>query len=185
MEDLKPRAGLMQQVPETVWAAAVSAAGLGLLGLLGWTIGSPLIFASLGPTLFLLALQPADPTTRIYNTMVGHLAGLGTAALSAWATGAIHAPPMNIAEPLPGARLAAAILALSATIVCQKLLHAPHVPAAATALLFALGTLPLTRRSVLLFIGAVAVTAIFGEIFRRARKGPVTPTPLPRASGET
>ena len=184
MEDLKPRIGLAQHVPETVWGPIVAAAGLGLLGMLGWLIGSPLLFASLGPTLFLIALEPANPSTRFYNVTAGHLIGLGAAALSAWATGATHAAAMNVHEALPGTRLAAAILALVLTMIGQGLLKVSHAPAAATTLLFALGTLPLDPRAAALFVGAVVVTALVGELFRRARKGPSPPSPLPRVPGQ-
>lgn len=185
MEDLKPRAGLVQSVPEIAWGPLAAAAALGLLALIGALAGAPLLLPSLGPSVFLLALQPADPSTRAWNILAGHLIGLGAGALAAWITGALHAPPMNLSDPLPASRAAAAILAPTIMIAAQQALRAPHAPAAATALLFALGILPPGGRAAMLLIGAAAATALIGEALRRVRKGPALPSPLPRTPGET
>jgi hypothetical protein len=62
-------------VPEAVWSPL--AAGLLVLvpGLLGLLVGRPLLFASLGPTVFAQAAQPQHPTSRFYNVVLGHPAG--------------------------------------------------------------------------------------------------------------
>jgi hypothetical protein len=177
-------ARLAQRMPEFLWGPLMAGGVLLLLGWAGRAVGLPLLFASLGPTLFLLVVQPAEATTRFYNTVVGHLAGMGAAMLAVIVTGAGHAPPMSVDQPLAGARVAAAAIALALTLAAQIGLKAAHAPAAATTLLFALGTLPVNSRAAALLMSAVALVAVVGEGLRRARRGPPPEGPLPRTPGE-
>jgi len=176
-------ARLTQAVPEALWAPAISAACLLVLGLLGWAVDRPLLFPSLGPTIFLMALQPADPMMRLYNVVAGHAIGMGMGFLFVWMVGAGGAPAMNVNETLPGARLAAAVLALSFTVLVQRLCRAKHVPAAATTLLCALGQLPLSGRTALYFGMATVMVGMMAEVVHRLRAGPIVESPLARSPG--
>ena len=92
-------------------------------------------------------------------------------------------PAVNLNEPLPGARLAAAVLALSFTVLVQRLCRAKHVPAAATTLLCALGQLPLSGRTALYFGVATVIVGGMAEAVHRLRAGPIVESPLARSPG--
>lgn len=176
-------AAFAQMIPEAVWGPSVAALVAVLLGLAGQITGRPLLFPSLGPTIFLIALQPADPMVRFANTTVGHALGLAIGYLAVLVTGAAATPAASADAPLPNARLAAAVIALPLTFLAQKLCRAPHVPAAATTLLCALGFLPLAGRAALEFLAATLLVALFAVLARRLRAGTRPEPPLERSAG--
>ncbi|MBV8880099.1 MAG: HPP family protein [Planctomycetaceae bacterium] len=159
------------RVPDALWAPAIAGLSLILLGLISLGLGHPLLFPSLGPTLFRVAVEPADRTQRPWNIVAGHLLAFGSAALAVWSTGAASLAPMSAAEPLQPQRAAAAVIALVLTMVVQRLVRAVHAPAAATALLVSLGVLPMQGSTALYFSLAVVLAALWSEILRRVRGG--------------
>jgi hypothetical protein len=62
------------------------------VGGLGWLIGQPWLFASLGPTAYLLSHSPSQASVRPYNVIAGHLIGLSAAFTAVAALGAGDAP---------------------------------------------------------------------------------------------
>ena len=76
MEDLKPRSALVPRMPDLVWAPAAAALGAGVLALLSWALGSPMLFPSLGPTVMLFFETPEKSTASARNTVVGHFVGI-------------------------------------------------------------------------------------------------------------
>jgi hypothetical protein len=100
--------------------------------------------------------------------LLGHLSGvigalLGLAVFNAWT-----APTPLIDHVLVFERVAASTVAILATILVAAFLRAAHPPAAATALLIALGALKTQQDLLNLAIGVVIVGTA-GELARRAR----------------
>jgi CBS-domain-containing membrane protein len=126
------------------------------------------LLPSLGPTAVLLALNAAHPTARAWNTFVGHLGGLVAGFAAVFVLGASTAPAVLADGELVAVRVLAAGLAVALTIMVGDLLRASHPPAAATALLVALGSIATLERALWLVAGAAAIT-ILGEGVRRIR----------------
>ncbi|MFL5677638.1 MAG: HPP family protein [Chloroflexota bacterium] len=155
-------------IPDFVWGPSVAALLLLGVGVLGLVVGKPWLLPSLGPSAVLLAVNPAHPTARPWNTFIGHIGGLiaGFAAVAVLAASA--APSVLGNGELAPVRVIAAAVAVALTILIGDVLHASHPPAAATALLVALGSIATLDRALWLIAGAAALT-ILGESARRVR----------------
>ncbi|MFC4453881.1 HPP family protein [Deinococcus sonorensis] len=166
MPETPPPSG---RVPDTVWAPL--AAGLLMLaaGLVGLGLQQPLLFPSLGPTAFLQAETPDQPSARPYNTLVGHLIGLLSGFLAVWLTHASSAPSVLSAHVLTAPRVWASVLAVILTLLGGLLLNASHPPAAATTLLVSLGGFPVSLHSAVTVMGGVLLVTLLGELLRQAR----------------
>jgi hypothetical protein len=157
-------------LPEALWGPTSVAISMLVVGLIGFFAGQPWLIPSLGPTAYLQAENPAHPTTRFYNTVVGHLVGLlagfgSVALLNAW-----NAPAVLTSKELVLVRVFAAVIAMVATIGIAPLLRASHPPAAATTLLVALGSLQTLNDAINVMVG-VLIVAVVGELLRRVRLG--------------
>jgi CBS-domain-containing membrane protein len=126
------------------------------------------LLPSLGPTAVLLAISAAHPTARPWNIFVGHLGGLVAGFAAVLLVGAQNSPVVLTDGELVPARVIAGAIAVALTIVLGDLLRAPHPPAAATALLVALGSIATLDKALWLVAGAAAI-AILGEGVRRLR----------------
>ncbi|HID97467.1 MAG TPA: HPP family protein [Thermodesulfobacteriaceae bacterium] len=109
--------------------------------ILGWTAhltSWPLIFPSLGPTIFLLFYSPSSPMASPRNTVLAHAAG----AFTGWACFHVlillvpGAESVAQTEPL---RIAAAAAALGLCGMFMSTTGIVHPPAASTTLIAALG----------------------------------------------
>ena len=157
-------------LPEAIWGPLSVTISILTVGLIGFFAGQPWLIPSLGPTAYLQAENPEHPTTRFYNTIVGHLVGLAAgfaavALLNAW-----NEPAVLTDKKLVLVRVLAATIAMVGTIAIAPLLRASHPPAAATTLLVALGSLKTLNDAVNVMIGVVII-AIIGELLRRVRLG--------------
>ncbi len=157
------------QIPDILWDPLAAAALLIVIGLLGILTHEPLLFPSLGPTAFLQAEDPEMRMARFYNTVIGHLIGLGSGVVSVLLLQANHAPPAMATGRLAPVRIFASALAIALTIVIGLLLHASHPPAAATTLLVALGGFRLSIRTMLIVVAGVLLIGLLGEGLRRLR----------------
>jgi hypothetical protein len=158
-------------LPEAVWspiAAGGMVLGVGLLAVLAGQ--QPWLVPSLGPTAYLVAENPGHPTSRFYNTVVGHLVGLGTGFLAVALLDAWQAPAVLVDHKLVLVRMLAAVIAISLTLGIAPLLRASHPPAAATTLLVALGSLKTLNDAIMVTIG-VLIIAVIGEVVRQVRLG--------------
>lgn len=170
-------------LPEAVWGPVSVGISMLVVGLTGFFAGQPWLIPSLGPTAYLQAENPAHPTTRLYNTVVGHLVGLASgfgavAALNAW-----NAPPVLTSKELVLVRVFAAVLAMLLTIGIAPVLRASHPPAAATTLLVALGSLQTLNDAINVMI-AVVIVALVGEVLRRVRLGELRFDPKKQAQAQ-
>lgn len=150
-------------------SSSLLAAGLvAVVGLTAYFAGQPWLFPSLGPTAYLLAAYPDLPSSRTYNCVVGHLAGLASgfaavAIFNAWQSPIV--PLHDVTLP----RLGAATVAIGLTVFVNHVLRSGHPPAAATTLLVALGTFHTAWGAALVVIGVVLLVA-FGWGARRVQR---------------
>jgi CBS-domain-containing membrane protein len=155
-------------IPDPIWGPVVAAVLLLGVGVVGLLVGKPWLLPSLGPTAVLLAVSPAHPTARPWNIFVGHLGGLVAGFAAVLLFGAQNAPVVLTDGELVASRVLAAAVAVALTVLLGELLRAPHPPAAATALLVALGSIATLDKALWLVAGA-AVIAILGEVVRLVR----------------
>ncbi len=109
------------------------------LGLVAWYTSWPLIFPSLGPSLFLIFYAPENPMASPRNTVLGHLLGGTIGWLSFKASlyfGLISESGLTLAKIFTLA------FALGLTGVSMALTNLLHPPAASTCLIGALGLVP-------------------------------------------
>lgn len=139
------------------------------VGGLGWLVGQPWLFASLGPTAYLLAHSPSQASARAYNVIAGHLIGLCAAFAAVAVLGAGDAPSVFTTHELVGSRVAASGLALIVAVAVELLANASHPPAAATVLLITLGGLSMSLRSAGTIVIGVLLVVLIGEPLRRLR----------------
>lgn len=159
----------IRKIPDIVWAPIVAGLLMLIAGLLGLAFRQPWLFPSLGPTAFLQAEQPKQPTARFYNTLVGHLHGLAAGLLAVTLLGAATAPPVLSTGELTPVRVWASVLAIALNMLLGFLLKASHPPAAATTLLVSLGGFKPTVSDVTHVVIGVAIVAIAGEALRQIR----------------
>lgn len=172
-----PKHPSIAALPDPVWAPLAGGALTLLVGALSRLVGRPWLLPSLGPSAYLQAESPPHPNARLYNTVVGHLAGLGAGLLAVSLLGAGSDPVVLERKQLTTGRMAASVIATVLTLLVTPLLKATHPPAAATALLAAQGSIK-TRQDVLNAIAGAALLGTIGEGLRRLRlKGPTAAFP--------
>jgi len=127
----------------------------------------------------MIAQQPLLASTKPYNTIVGHMVGLGCGFFAVWALGIAAQPSVFSTHSVSGLRLAAAVVALTIAIGLEIILKARHPPAASTTLLAALGSFRLDWTSTWeVFVGVVTVT-VAGELLRYLHPAPQPPESRP------
>lgn len=148
---------------EIVWAPSGVAALIAAIGLAGLLFRQPLLFASLGPSAYLLVHSPMQPAAKPYNVIVGHLIALSTAFVVTALTGAADEPSVFVIHEISvystrvfgeGARIGGAM---------ELLLQASHPPAAATVLLITLGGFPPSLQNAVSIMVAVTLLFALGE----------------------
>jgi hypothetical protein len=165
---LPKRPSDLASIPDPIWGPIVAGALLLGVGAVGLLVGKPWLLPSLGPTAVLLAVSAAHPSARPWNIFVGHLGGLVAGFVAVFLLGAQDAPVVLTDGQLVPARVLAAAIAVALTVLIGDLLRAPHPPAAATALLVALGSIATLDKALWIVAGA-ALIAILGEGVRLVR----------------
>lgn len=160
----------LAKVPDSIWGPPAVGSILLAAGLIGLAFGQPWLFPSLGPTAFLQAETPDKPSARFYNTVVGHLLGLGAGVASVLLLGASSAPGVLATKELVPVRVWAAVLSALLTMLGMSLLKAAHPPAAATMLLVSLGGFKPTWHDAGTIVAGVLIAAILGEGLRYVRR---------------
>jgi HPP family len=135
---------------------------------IGCAAHEPFLFASLGPTAYELVERPKDPSSRLYNVIVGHMIGLGAGFFSLYVLSAWNAPQVMSAGFVAPARIWATALAAGLTTVGTLALKARQPAASATALLISLGAMQTERDAWAIVVGTLIVAAL-GEPLRRLR----------------
>ena len=156
---------------DQTWAPLLEAGLILLMGGVSLALRHPLLFASLGPTVYEQVVKPELVSSKLYNVVVGHWIAIGCGFLALWLTGAWYvANPMTTGH-FTGVRVWACVLAVAMTTLMTLLLKARQPAAEATALLIAIGSLqrPSDAWSIAL---AVAILGLVGEPIRRMRLTP-------------
>lgn len=137
-------------------------------GLIAWISRQPMLFASLGPTVYELIEQPHRKSARPYNVVVGHLTGVaaGFAALSI--THAWYAPSVSGTTHVALIRVGAAAIAALLTVLGTLLLRATQPAALSTTLVIALGAMQQWKDG-LLIMASIGLIVLLGEPLRRWR----------------
>jgi CBS-domain-containing membrane protein len=158
-------------IPNSVWAPLAAGLLILIVGAIGLIAHQPWLFPSLGPTAFVQAEKPEQPTARIYNVIVRHLHGLVAGFLAVWLLQANAAPAVLSNGDLTAPRVWASVLAVALNMLFGFLLKASHPPASATTLLIALGGFKPTFHDALTIMIGVIILAIAGELLRQIRLG--------------
>ncbi len=153
---------------DLIIAPLCEAALLMVAGLAAWITHQPLLFASLGPTIYELVEQPHRDSARPYNLIVGHLIGVlagfaGLAVSHAWTW-----PAVTGITDVGLARVAAAGLAGLLTVFGTTLLDATQPAAISTSLVIALGSMQQWKDGPVIMVSILLITAL-GEPLRRWR----------------
>lgn len=164
----------LSSIPDTIWAPGAAAVLLLLVGLAGLLVGRPWLLPSLGPTAVLQAENPAHPTSRAWNVLMGHIGGLVAGFAGVFLFQASDAPAVLVSKELAPERVGAAAVAVLLTVLLGIFLRASHPPAAATTLLVALGAIATLEDAANLLAGVVILT-VAGELLRRVRLERVAP----------
>lgn len=135
---------------------------------IGWAAHAPLIFASLGPTAYELVEKPRDPSSRIYNIIVGHLVGLGAGFLSLYLLATWNTPSVMSAGTVVLPRVWTAVLAALLTTFGTLVLQARQPAALSTTLLISLGGMQ-TEKAAWSIVAGVLIITMAGEPIRRLR----------------
>jgi hypothetical protein len=143
---------------------------MGIVGILGFLTHQPLLFPSLGPTIFLHTTSPDGRSSTTWNTLAGHGIGLVTGLVSLFIFSAHLSPAIFEVEVLPLARIGATALAVGATVGFQLICNVQHPPAAATTMLITLGGLKPDWRTLSAVCTGVLLVSIIGWLFRRGHR---------------
>lgn len=117
----------------------MSAALLAGIGALGHTVGWVLLTTTLGPTAYMLLIQPETEEARLRNAATAHAVATacGLACLAVF--GLWHHPSIVVLHHDTWPQIGAQALAAGLTLAILALLGAHHPPAAATTLLITSG----------------------------------------------
>lgn len=163
---------ILKRVPPSVYGGAVMA----VIGVLAWICATPWLFPSLGPTIAIQSEAPDHPAARPYSVVIGHLIGATVGFIAVHLTRVVYQLPVNISQSIDGPRVAAAALAVLASMALQTLARARHAPAQATTLLIVVGALDADVHGAFVLAMGVALVAILGEGVRRL-KAAAAPAP--------
>ncbi|MFC1526565.1 HPP family protein [Candidatus Latescibacterota bacterium] len=125
-----------------VFAMVSGASALALITLAAQVLDLPLLFPPLGPTAFILFYTPMAATASPRNTIQAHFMAVCAGLASLWAVN--HAfPAADLADPatMNGYRVAAITLAMVLISIAMMSTRSIHPPAAASALIAAMGYL--------------------------------------------
>ena len=155
---------------DALLAASMEAGLLLLAALLAFAMHAPLIFTSLGPTIYEMIETPMRPSARPYNVLVGHAVAILAGLVALAATHAFVAPALSM-HGLPLVRVFSVAIAGFLTVLGTLLLRANQPAALSTTLLVALGSMQ-TWPAILSLMGGVLLITAIGEPIRRMRAGP-------------
>jgi len=141
-----------------------------VVGLASMLAARSFLFPSLGPSAYLQSEDPAHPSTRFYNTVVGHILGLLAGFAGVFLFNALNDPVTLQTKQLTTGRMGATVVGLALTLLLCLLLKASHPPAAATTALVTLGSIKTTTDVLYLLVGVLLI-ALVGELVRRLRLG--------------
>ena len=139
-------------------------------GILSLATGTPILFPAYGATAFILMMMPGGLPAAPRSVIVAHFIG----ATVGWASARVCNIDFAQATLLHGGgwqHVAAAAIALGVTSALMLLARAPHPPAGATTLIFALGQLT-PWYDIAIVTGSVAILCLQMGVAYRLSKVP-------------
>lgn len=162
------RLAWLAAIPDIVWAPVTAGLLMLSVGLVGLAFSQPWLFPSLGPSAYLRSERPGHEVSRLYNTLAGHMVGLGLGFLAVAVFDAWDAPAVVSSGIITLPRVEASALAVALTVLFNSLFRSSHPPAAATTLLVALGAFSTSKDALVVFAGVLLMAAV-SEVFRQLR----------------
>jgi hypothetical protein len=123
---MSPSRFRITDIPDAVWGPLATRTIILVVGITALVARQPWLFASLGPSAFLQAESPQLPSSRLYNTVIGHLVGLGAGFFAVWVLSANPAPSVLATGQMTAARVWASVVAIALTSLLLGLLRASH-----------------------------------------------------------
>ena len=164
-------ARLSPSVGDALYTFVAGAAAIGVSGAMAHWLRQPLLFPSLGPTVYLFFETPLAENASPRNTLTGHGVALLAGLLSLTLFGLLGTPSV-LQSGVSWERIGAAALSVALTGAVLMLAKAPHPPAGATTLLVSLGLFATAPRAGTLAAGVVLLTLV-GWLVNRAAGVPV------------
>jgi CBS-domain-containing membrane protein len=156
---------------DAIYAAGAGAVAIAISGLAAHLLRQPLLFPSLGPTVFLFFETPLSPTASPRNTLIGHGVGLVAGYVALAVFGLLGAPSV-LEAGVTLSRAGAAAVAIALTVAVLIIVASPHPPAGATTLIVSLGILATPVEIGVMAAGVVLLT-IVGLALNRLLRVPV------------
>ncbi len=155
------------------------AVALGTIAIIAYLTRLPLLFPQLGPSAFILFHTPMSLTASPRNVLLSHTLAVACGLFALWLVGWIY-PGAGLSDPfvLNWHRILVIALTMGVSGVIMVGLKCVHPPAAASALIAAMGFLSSTEQ-VLGVIGAMILLVLEAIVFNRFAGG--LPYPLWRA----
>lgn len=134
-------------------------------GMAAYLLDEPLLFPSLGPTVFILFETPMSETGSPRSTITGHFVAMVVGLFFLVAFG-LYGLPSTTIYGVTFAHVVAAALSVSLTSAILVLSQMRHPPAGATALMVSLGLLTTPRELLAIAVGVVLITVAGWSINR-------------------
>jgi hypothetical protein len=154
---------------EVIWASISEGSLILATGLVALGLHAPLIFSSLGPTIYEQIEMPNRRSAAAYSILVGHFLALGVGFGSLYITHAWGAPKVVVAGYVTWPRIWASVLAVTVTVLLTLLLKASQPASLATALLVTIGSYDTAWKALAIVVGVITVT-VLGQPLRYLRK---------------
>lgn len=146
-----------ETVVASVFALICGTLSIGVMSLAAYLSGSPMIFASLGPTAFLFFYAPRTRPASPKNALMGHF----VACVAGFASLKIFGIEEAISyDHMKWQYIFTCAFSLGLTSALMVLLNYPHPPAGSTALIVALGLLHSIAQLSFLMLAVVMLTAL-------------------------
>jgi len=142
---------------DAVYVTVALSCAMAVAGLAAWLLRRPLVFPSLGPSVFLCMESPMEPEASPRNTLVGHGVALAVGIGLLLAFGLSHTG--HVGTVFSVRRAVAVALSVGVTEGLLVLVRSPHPPAGATALILTLGLVARPVDALALAVGVLLVTA--------------------------
>ncbi|MFC6837369.1 HPP family protein [Halomarina ordinaria] len=151
-----------------VRASVVAAGLLTVLGAFAWASGLTGLFPSLGPSAYVLAVEPEAETSAPKRVVGSHAVGAlaGFLAYHAVADGLTVVRPHVPWSAASMALAASGVLALAITVVVMEAADLRHAPACATTLIVALGLLTTATQAAVIVVAVVVLVVAQRLLFR-------------------
>jgi hypothetical protein len=156
---------------DALYILITGAVAILISGLVAHVLREPLLFPSLGPTVFLVFEKPLAPESSPRNTLIGHCVGIAVGSGAIVLFGLRGARNILEGGATP-ARIGAATFSVAVTGALLLLFDAAHPPAGASTLIVSLGLLA-TPRTVLAMAAGVVLLTVAAWLINRVLGVPV------------